>query len=134
MEDLLALIIQLVFEVLSECSVDWLRWLLEVDWSSPGASVIICLVLGIVGGVLSLMARNSPILEDSAARIANLVAPPVVAGAFVESMFGKRRRARTALLPNYLMKQDQPQPRLWFWRGAMFTFGLVVTRFAFFAP
>ncbi len=125
MEELLGIILQLLFEfvleVLANVPFDWLsrnRTTPESDnhvvknflWFGGG-----CVLAG-----LSLLVVGQSIITVPALRIVNLVLAPVVSAVLSEAIANRRARTNPFIIP-----------RNHFWQAFWFTLGLTLIRFTF---
>lgn len=123
------LLLQLVLEVVGQIVVEiaaGLGWeSLQAPWrpereASPFLRGIGCFLLGLAGGVLSVLLVNSRLVPQSTLPGINLVLSPICTGIamhVIGEWWGDRRR-RPALFS--------------FWTGAIFAFGMALVRFIYF--
>jgi hypothetical protein len=124
MEEIVALLVQFIFEVglqlLGSLGVDFLtasRSQDEKENAGCGWLVLFAVVGGICGG-LSLLAAPHLFLPNLALRIANLIIAPVVAGAL------------SYLVARYVWTSRQLMATHHFWRGFWFALAFGLVRFA----
>lgn len=125
MEELLIVIIQFLFEFTLDVIGN-----IPFDWPSSNRttpepkSIFLRCFLGFCGGCLlagvSLLVVKHTFISVSALRIANLMLAPVASAFLSKAIAIHRARANAFIIPcNH------------FWQAFWFTFGLVLTRFAY---
>lgn len=125
MEEILALLVQFVIEVIFESlgylPFEWITTRKDRDApdSIAGACTAWLVVGGIVGG-LSLLVFDHSLLHHGWFRIANLAIAPLSSGVVAQA-FARHRQATRPWI----------EPRQQFWFAFWFSFGIAVVRFAY---